>query len=89
MNGSFTVTYPLGIEDRRVKQLMHAFTKMMFNDFAHYHLIESVIVTWERVYVDAQGHIKEFALNGRSLAYVISHKKENFALMINESGGFA
>ncbi|GIO06243.1 hypothetical protein J31TS6_22710 [Brevibacillus reuszeri] len=80
MNGSFTVTYPLGIEDRRVKQLMHAFTEMMFNGFAHYHLVESVIVTRERVYVDAQGHIKEYALSGNSLVYVTSHNKEHFAI---------
>ncbi|MBW5471600.1 hypothetical protein GPJ61_27825 [Brevibacillus formosus] len=82
MNGSFTVTFPLmGFEDHRVKQLMHAFTLMMFNGFAHYHYIESVIITRERVYVVAQGYVKEFALDGRTLEYVTSHSKESFALL--------
>ena len=77
-SNSFMIEYPLGIEDQRLKGMMFLFAKMMLNGFADYGLIEKVQITWDRVYIFVDTHVKEFYKEGSELMYLTSHEKVNF-----------
>lgn len=60
---SFIIEYPVGLDSRRIKGQMYLFTKMMLNGFAKYELIVKVYLTWDKVYVFVEDHVKEFGIS--------------------------
>ncbi|OBZ15868.1 hypothetical protein A8L34_27875 [Bacillus sp. FJAT-27264] len=86
---SFNIEYPVGLESRRIKSLMFLLTKMMLNSFAKYELVVKVYLTWDKVYVFVDDHVKEYGLYGSGseaeLIYLTSHKKDSFLAPLESS----
>ncbi|GGF72113.1 hypothetical protein GCM10010912_16550 [Paenibacillus albidus] len=77
---SFNIEYSVGLDSRRIKSHMFLFTKMMLNSFAKYELVVKGYLTWDKVYVFVDDHVKEYGLCGSGseteLIYLTSHKKD-------------
>ncbi|MNW32220.1 hypothetical protein D3C74_91600 [compost metagenome] len=79
VTASFAIEYPLGLDSQRIKGHMFLFTKMMFNGFAKYEPVVKVYLTWDKIYVFVDDHVKEYGLYGSGseaeLIYLTSYKK--------------
>ncbi|APO48537.1 hypothetical protein BS614_30935 (plasmid) [Paenibacillus xylanexedens] len=86
---SFNIEYPVGLDTQRIKGHMFLFTKMMLNGFAKYELVVKVYLTWDKVYVFVDDHVKEYGLYGSGseaeLIYLTSHKKDSFLTVLESS----
>lgn len=86
---SFDIEYPVGLDSQRIKGQMFLFTKMMLNGFAKYELVVKVYLTWDKVYVFVDDHVKEYGLSGSGseaeLIYLNSYKKGSFPAAVVSS----